>query len=115
MSDKATFVDSNVWLYAFIKSDLRKHPVAKAAIRQHGSLVVSAQVVSEVCVNMLKKAGRKEPFIRELISSFTRNMRLLISPEPYFSRPVAFGNAILCRIGTPSYAVRHCNRTAPHY
>jgi predicted nucleic acid-binding protein len=70
MNDKQTFIDSNVWLYAFIQSDKAKHLAAKEAVRRIKSPIISSQVVSEVCVNMLKKAGRKEPFIRELISSF---------------------------------------------
>lgn len=70
MSDKSTFIDSNVWLYAFIQGDKAKHLVAKEAVRQIKSPIISTQVISEVCVNMLKKAGRKESFIQELISSF---------------------------------------------
>jgi predicted nucleic acid-binding protein len=74
MNDKPTFVDSNVWLYALIQSDKAKHRVAKEAVRRIKSLIVSSQVISEVCVNMLKKAGRKESFIRELVSSFQHGL-----------------------------------------
>jgi len=82
MSDKLTFIDSNVWLYAFIKSDSQKHQKAAALIRQIESPVISAQVVSEVCVNLLKKAGRKEPFIRELISNFHSQYEVVSITEP---------------------------------
>ena len=81
MSDKLTFIDSNVWLYAFIQSDKAKHLVAKEALRQIKSPVISAQVISEVCVNMLKKAGRKEPFIRELVSSFHSQYEVVLLTE----------------------------------
>ncbi len=81
MSDKLTFIDSNVWLYAFIQSDKAKHLVAKEALRQIKSPVISAQVISEVCVNMLKKAGRKEPFIRELVSSFYSQYEVVLLTE----------------------------------
>jgi predicted nucleic acid-binding protein len=81
MNDKRTFVDSNVWLYAFIQSDKEKHLAAKEAVRQIKSPIISTQVVSEVCVNMLKKAGRKEPFVRELISSFHSQYEIVALTE----------------------------------
>ena len=70
MNDNLVFIDSNVWLYALIESDDPRHKTAKEKIRQVEAPVVSSQVVSEVCVNMLKKAGQNEAFIRELVSSF---------------------------------------------
>lgn len=70
MNDNLVFIDSNIWLYALIESDNPKHKAAKEKVRQVEAPVVSSQVVSEVCVNMLKKAGQNEAFIRELISSF---------------------------------------------
>ena len=63
MNDNAIFVDSNIWLYALIESDDPRHKTAKEKIRQVEGLVVSSQVISEVCVNMLKKAGQNEAFI----------------------------------------------------
>jgi len=45
------------------------------------SPIISTQVVSEVCVNMLKKAGRKEPFVRELISSFHSQYEIVALTE----------------------------------
>ncbi len=81
MNDKQTFIDSNVWLYAFIQSDKAKHLAAKEAVRRIKSPIISSQVVSEVCVNMLKKAGRKEPFVRELISSFHSQYEIVALTE----------------------------------
>ncbi len=50
------FVDSNVWLYAFIPSqDEAKAAVAGDLLRSR-EIVVSTQVVNEVCVNLIRKA-----------------------------------------------------------
>lgn len=70
MNDDSVFIDSNIWLYALIESDDPKHKTAKEKVWQVEAPVVSSQVVSEVCVNMLKKAGQNEGFVRELVSSF---------------------------------------------
>jgi predicted nucleic acid-binding protein len=54
------FVDSNIWLYAFIESqDKDKSARAKQVIQDH-DVVVSTQIINEVCVNMLKKAKLPE-------------------------------------------------------
>lgn len=64
------FIDTNVWLYAFMESqDEDKAQIAKELIA--GSTpAVSSQVVNEVCVNLLKKTTISEEEIAELIRSF---------------------------------------------
>ncbi len=56
MSDKI-FIDTNVWLYALIESDesLEKHHKAKQCIANTENIIISTQVVNEVCVNLLRK------------------------------------------------------------
>jgi len=64
------FVDSNIWLYALIESqDKAKSARAKQAI-QNGNLCLSTQVINEVCLNLIKKAGMVEADIQNLIESF---------------------------------------------
>jgi predicted nucleic acid-binding protein len=68
------FVDSNVWLYAFIADqDTAKSDVARRLLRDNeGTLIISSQVINEVCVNLLKKARLPEAEIQELVRSFYR-------------------------------------------
>jgi predicted nucleic acid-binding protein len=56
------FVDTNVWLYAFVAgSDVDKSERARQLLHDNGaSLVVSSQVINEICVNLLKKAHLPE-------------------------------------------------------
>jgi predicted nucleic acid-binding protein len=64
------FVDSNIWLYAFIATDGdRKRDTAKAIV-QNTEVIVSTQVVNEVCVNLLKKTPLLEKDIQRLIAAF---------------------------------------------
>jgi predicted nucleic acid-binding protein len=57
-------VDTNVWLYAFVEDgDQGKSALASALIRR-GDIVLSTQVVNEVCVNLLKKAHFAEDKLR---------------------------------------------------
>jgi len=71
------FIDTNIWLYAFIESqDPEKTIVAKSVIQNH-EVVVSPQVVNEVCVNLIKKVRFDEPSIQDLIASFYTKYRVV--------------------------------------
>ena len=51
------FVDTNIWLYAFIEGDdPQKTSCAKALLQASHTIIVSTQVINEVCSNRLKKA-----------------------------------------------------------
>ncbi len=64
------FIDSNVWLYAFIEGqDRKKHDAAKQLL-QTCEPVLSTQVINEVCVNLLRKTDFTESDIGNLIASF---------------------------------------------
>lgn len=64
------FVDTNVWLYAFIESDDPAKSAAGRQLLQMSRPVVSTQVINEVCVNLLRRAIFAEEQIRGLIKSF---------------------------------------------
>lgn len=65
-----SFVDSNIWLYAFIAGqDAAKHAQAQQLIQRPG-IVVSVQVINEVCVNLIRKASYPEVELRKLMASF---------------------------------------------
>lgn len=65
------FVDTNVWLYAFVEGDdLNKSARAKSLLETSRIVIVSPQVINEVCVNLIKKAQFSEPQVQQLIESF---------------------------------------------
>ena len=70
MSDKsAVFIDTNIWLYAFLDTgDSEKSSRAKQLFRQ-AEPMLSVQVVNEICVNLIKKAGFSEEQISQLIEA----------------------------------------------
>lgn len=77
MRGKPCFVDTNIWLYAFIKSeDNDKTAIAEQLIKSH-KINISSQVVSELCVNLIKKAKLSESEIQELISSFYKKYSIV--------------------------------------
>ena len=67
------FIDSNIWLYAFIetpqKEDKRKRQIAKKTI-QENDVIISIQVINETCINLLQKTDKTEKEIQALILSF---------------------------------------------
>jgi len=64
MTDK-TFVDSNVWLYLFTADNALKSKAASEYIIKNRHLVISFQVVNEVCC-VLKKKQYTESEIRNV-------------------------------------------------
>lgn len=77
------FVDTNVWLYAFISGpEGDKSELARQLLRgNEGALVVSSQVINEVCVNLLEKAHLSEAEIQELIRSFYAKYPVVLLDE----------------------------------
>jgi predicted nucleic acid-binding protein len=69
-SSSLCFVDTNIWLYAFIQTqDSGKQVMAKNVI-QDNEVILSSQVINETCVNLLKKTSLSEPELQALIRSF---------------------------------------------
>ena len=67
-----TFIDSNVWLYAFVTNpgEEMKNQIARTLIEQSSPCVISSQVVVEVCNNLLRKAGMAEDELIPIIEDF---------------------------------------------
>ncbi len=83
----APFVDSNIWLYAMVAGDdPTKTFLAKAVVQ--GDCRLSTQVVNEICVNLLRKAGRSEDEIAELIQCLHRQHFVSIVDEGVMLRAV---------------------------
>jgi predicted nucleic acid-binding protein len=64
------FIDTNIWLYAFIEADGEQKSTAAKSVIQKPDVVVSTQVINEVCVNLLKKVSLPEDNIQALITAF---------------------------------------------
>ena len=61
------FIDTNIWLYAFIQGDVtHKTARAKEIIESATPITVSAQVINEVCINLYKKAHFTEAQLQQL-------------------------------------------------
>jgi predicted nucleic acid-binding protein len=66
-----TFIDTNVWLYAFQKTqDPAKTRRAKEVIRTQTPIAVSTQVINEVSYNLIRKFSFDEAQVRRLIRLF---------------------------------------------
>jgi predicted nucleic acid-binding protein len=70
------FIDSNVWIYALTeqpdKASQVKTTQAQALIAAQDSIYVSTQVVNEVCLNLVRKAGFSESEVRAIADDFFR-------------------------------------------
>ncbi|MBW4538754.1 MAG: PIN domain-containing protein [Myxacorys chilensis ATA2-1-KO14] len=86
MSNQLCFLDSNIWLYyllenqsSTIQESKRKRNIAQSLTNSE-NLIVSTQVINEVCVNALKKANFTEAQIKLLIQTF-ENRCTVIAPR----------------------------------
>jgi predicted nucleic acid-binding protein len=75
------FVDSNIWLYRFIlnssdSSAIQKQQIATNVTSQE-NLLVSVQVINEVCANLIRKAGFDNSQIQNLIEDFAQGCEIL--------------------------------------
>ena len=65
------FIESNVWLYAFITGqDPVKTQKAIQVINSTSRIVISTQVINEVCANLLRKQHTSEEELRDFIDDF---------------------------------------------
>lgn len=64
------FIDTNIWLYAFIAAGDEAKQLAPKSTIQQPDVVISTQVINEVCVNLLKQVSLSEEEIQALISAF---------------------------------------------
>ncbi len=68
MTDNFIFVDSNVWLYAFMSAEPKKTKKAEEII-SNSNIILSTQIINEMCVNLIKKAGYSESEIQQTIKN----------------------------------------------
>jgi hypothetical protein len=85
------FVDTNIWLYAFVEGDdRRKSARAKSLLEASRAVIVSPQVINEVCVNLIKKAQFSETQAQQLIESFYAKY-VVVSGASSWSGPTGYG------------------------
>lgn len=78
MSDSA-FVDSNLWLYAFVMrpGEELKHVRAAALVETTNRYTISTQVVAEVSVNLLRKAAMPEVDLLGIVEGLYLRCRVI--------------------------------------
>jgi predicted nucleic acid-binding protein len=70
------FFDSNIWLYRFLfdpdsdnSEEIRKHNIA-TNLTNYDRILLSTQVINEVCAVLLKKAKIREIQLKKIIQEF---------------------------------------------
>ncbi len=76
MSAERFFVDSNLWLYTFMRDDEEKKTVAAELIGDPAT-VLSTQVVNEICVNLIRKADYSEAEVQQTIENLYANYEIV--------------------------------------
>lgn len=82
-SSTSAFIDTNVWLYAFIAGqDSQKTERAQALLGTLSAITVSAQVINEVCVNLIKHQKFAEDQIRDVINDYYNTYTVIELDQP---------------------------------
>jgi predicted nucleic acid-binding protein len=55
--DSCCFVDTNIWFYAFIQTEDEEKCKKAKDIVSHNEVIISTQIINEMSVNLIKKAG----------------------------------------------------------
>ncbi|MEZ4528502.1 MAG: PIN domain-containing protein [Desulfobacterales bacterium] len=87
---KLCFIDSNIWLYAFISSQDSDKSVAARSVIRDNDIVISTQVINEVCINLIRKALFTEDEIRDVVNSFYNKYSII-----EFSREIVHKASII--------------------
>ncbi len=89
------FIDSNIWLYSFIKDAEGKHQIAARLIQENKQrIAISLQVINEVSINLIKKANFKEEKIEKLINSFYEDYRIIDQDKDVLTNASKLRNAL---------------------
>jgi len=74
---KAHFIDSNIWLYSLLDTGEAEKTEAAQALIKSSEAIVSPQVISEVCANLVKKAKMPEAEIRKFVEGIYAKHRVV--------------------------------------
>lgn len=77
----AAFIDTNIWLYAFIEADDAQKTATAKTLLQSVQPVVNVQVINEACVNLLRRKIFQEDEVSQLIASFFAKYRVVPTNE----------------------------------
>ncbi len=77
----ACFIDTNIWLYAFIEGDDPAKSATARRLIHEVDPIVSTQVINEVCVNLLRRANFTEEQIGPLIESYYEKYQVIESSK----------------------------------
>jgi predicted nucleic acid-binding protein len=96
------FIDTNIWLYALIEDDdPGKSARAKLLIETRSAVIVSTQVIKEVCVNLIKKAQLSEQHVQQLIESFYAKYLMVELSKPLLLKASALREQYAFFLGQP--------------
>ncbi len=74
-------IDSNIWLYRFIINPNNANAQTKQQIAinitSQDNLVISTQIINEVCVNLIRKAKFNNSQIQSLIQEFNQGCEII--------------------------------------
>ena len=74
---KAHFIDTNIWLYALLDTGEADKSKAAQALIKSSEAIISPQVISEVCANLVKKAKMPEEEIRKFVEGIYAKHRVI--------------------------------------
>ncbi len=78
------FIDTNIILYAISTKDNKKHEIAKPIVLSEST--ISAQVINEASVNLIKKMSFTEDMIEKFVNSSYQRFNVIELTKNVFLR-----------------------------
>ena len=76
------FIDTNIWLYSFMEQNYKKAEISRKLIEANFTkIILSTQVLNEICFNLIKKANYSEQDIKILIKNMIDNFHTTVVDE----------------------------------
>lgn len=77
ISGAKCFVDTNIWIYAFVQTQDPEKTRISSAIISNCDCIISTQIVNEISINLIRKAHFTEKQINDLIISLYKRFAVL--------------------------------------
>jgi predicted nucleic acid-binding protein len=71
------FLDSSIWLYAFLRKGSEKRITASQDLIRLQPAILSTQVINEVCTDLLNKGKQSEEEIRRFVEQAFTNHKVV--------------------------------------
>lgn len=89
VSRPPVLIDTNIWIYMLDENDEVKQNLARRLINKN-DVVVTTQILNEICINLIKKYGYTELMIKNFIGEMYQKHKVIELSQSIFTKASEF-------------------------